>query len=94
MKKTLSLLLVLALMMPGSAGVAATVQNTDQQRYQLELRPPGEPFRYYTIIENSQVEICVHGCEMVLLGSGQTITVGPNDTVVIDSGVMSVTSGD
>jgi hypothetical protein len=94
MKKSLFFLLVLALLMPGSAGVTATLQNTDQQRYQLELRPPGEPFRYYTIIENSEVEICMHGCEMVLLGSGQAVTVGSNDTVVIDSGVMSVTSGD
>ena len=31
---------------------------------------------------------------MVLLSTGQAVTVGPNDTVVIDSGVMNVTSGD
>lgn len=94
MKKTLPLLLVLALMTPGSAGVTATLQNTDQQGYQLEIRPSGGPSRYYTIVENSEVEICVHGCEMVLLSTGQSVTVGPNDTVVIDSGVMNVTSGD
>ena len=94
MKKSLFFLLVLALLMPGSAGLTATLQNTDQQGYQLEILYSGEPSRYYRIVENSEVEICVHGCEMVLLSTGQAVTVGPNDTVVIDNGVMSVTSSD
>jgi hypothetical protein len=94
MKKPLSLLLVIALMIPESAGMTATLQNTDQQGYQLEIRAAGEPSRYYRIVENSAVEICMHGCEMVLLSTGQTVMVEPNDTVTIDSGVMNVTSAD
>jgi hypothetical protein len=34
------------------------------------------------------------GCEMTMLSAGQTVQVSPKDTVVIDSGVMSVTAGD
>jgi hypothetical protein len=94
MRNSLFFWVMLALLMPGSAGVAATLRNTDQQGYQLEIWPSGEPSQYYRIIENSEVEICMHGCEMVLLSSGQAVTVGPNDTVVIDSGVLKVTSGD
>jgi hypothetical protein len=30
---------------------------------------------------------------MTLVATGQTVRVGPNDTVVIDSGVMSVNAG-
>jgi hypothetical protein len=30
---------------------------------------------------------------ITLVSTGQTLRVGPNDTVVIDSGVMSVTAG-
>jgi hypothetical protein len=31
---------------------------------------------------------------MIMVSTGQTVQVNPNDTVVIDSGVMSVTAGD
>jgi hypothetical protein len=46
----------------------------------------------YRIVENSQVEICFLCCEMTLLFSGKTVSVHPGDTVMIDSGVMTVTS--
>jgi hypothetical protein len=31
---------------------------------------------------------------MTLLSTGQRVTVNPNDSVVIDNGVMNVTSGE
>ncbi|MGE5256180.1 MAG: hypothetical protein ACM3KE_05885 [Hyphomicrobiales bacterium] len=74
---------------------AATLQNTDQQAYELEIQEPGQSYsRHYRIIENSQVDICFFGCEMTMLSTGQTVTVNPKDSVVIDSGVMTVTPGD
>jgi hypothetical protein len=48
----------------------------------------------YTIIENAQVEICFSGCVMTMVSTGQTVQVAPKDTVMIDSGVLSVTAGD
>ena len=71
---------------------AASLQNTDSQPYELVITEPGRPSASYRIIENSQVEICFLGCEMPLLSTGQTVSVGPRDPVVIDSGVMTVTS--
>lgn len=93
MKKNLILIWIAVLLVPVIA-LTATIQNTDQQSYQLSIKPFDGPPSYYTIIENAQVEICFQGCEMTLLSTGQTVTVNPNDTVTIDSGVMSVTAGD
>jgi len=73
----------------------ATLQNTDSQSHELILLETGRVHgSSYTIIENAQVEVCFSGCMMTLVASGQTVRVNPNDTVVIDSGVMSVTAGD
>ncbi len=93
MKKLLAWLLAPALLLP-AAGFAAVLQNTDSQSYDLQITETGRPYaNRYTIVENAQVDICFSGCEMTLVSTGQTVRVGPNDTVVIDSGVMSVTAG-
>jgi hypothetical protein len=78
MKQSVILLMILTIAGPLSA-FAATLQNRDSQAYQ--------------VIENAQVDICFNGCEMTLLSTGQTVRVNPNDAVVIDNGVMNVTSG-
>lgn len=94
MKKAL-LLTWIAAMLAHALAPAATLQNTDSQSYDLQIVEIGRSFgSQYRIIENAQVEICFSGCMMTLVASGQTVRVNPNDTVVIDSGVMSVTAGD
>ena len=73
---------------------AATLQNTDSQAYDLQIQESGRPYSSrYQVIENAQVDICFNGCEMTLLSTGQTVRVNPNDSVVIDNGVLNVTSG-
>jgi hypothetical protein len=74
---------------------AATLENTDSQAYELQIQESGQTYSsQYTIIENAKVEICFYGCQMTLLGTGQTLRVNPKDAVVIDNGVMSIASGD
>jgi hypothetical protein len=93
MKKLLVLLMAQVLLLP-AAGLAAALQNTDSQSYDLQITETGRPYAsQYTIVENAQVDICFSGCVMTLVATGQTVRVGPNDTVVIDSGVMSVNAG-
>ena len=46
--------------------------------------------RYGKIHADSTLYICKQGCDLTLTGTGQTITVSPGDSVVIDQGVMSV----
>jgi hypothetical protein len=93
MKKILLLIWIAGLLVPGAA-LTATLQNTDSQSYNLQILEAGRPYpSQYTIIENAQVEICFSGCMMTLVATGQTVQVNQNDSVVIDSGVMSVTAG-
>jgi hypothetical protein len=76
-----------------TAGRAAPLQNADSQAYDLMISEPNRPFSpSYQVLENSQVEIGYRGCTMTLLATGQTVEVGPQDTVGIDDGAMTVTS--
>ena len=88
-----STFLALATLLVLGVAWAASLQNTDSQAYELVITEPGRGYGSpYRIIEHSQVEMCFLGCEMTLLSTGQTVSVGPQDTVVIDNGVMSVTT--
>ena len=93
MKQSVIFLMILTLAGPFAVS-AATLQNTDSQAYDLQIQESGRPYgSQYQVIENAQVDICFNGCEMTLLSTGQTVRVNPNDSVVIDNGVMNVTSG-
>ena len=93
MKQSVIFLTILTLAGP-FAVFAATLQNMDSQAYNLQIQEFGRPYgSQYQVIENAQVDICFNGCEMTLLSTGQTVRVNPNDAVVIDNGVMNVTSG-
>jgi len=93
MKRSIFLLLV-AVVAPCAGGLAATLQNTDSQSYELQIQESGRPYdSHYRIIEHAKVEICFYGCQMVLLSTGQTATVNPDDSVLISRGVMYVTPG-
>ena len=55
--------------------------------------PPGACRRCATAFKTGtqpQVDFCFLGCQVTLLTTGQTVSVGPQDTVVIDDGVMTV----
>jgi hypothetical protein len=94
MKTSLFLMWIAATLAQGPA-LAATLQNTDLQSYDLQIVEAGRAYgRRYRIIENAQVEICFSGCVMTMVATGQTVQVNPNDTVMIDSGVLSVNAGD
>ena len=93
MKKYMLFLPMLALLTSVTVW-AATLQNTDSQAYDLQIQESGRSYSsQYQVIENAQVDICFNGCEMTLLSTGQTVRVNPNDSVVIDNGIMNVTSG-
>lgn len=79
----------------GPLGVfAATLQNTDSQEYELKIQESGRPYgSQYRILEHSKVDICFYGCEISLLRTGQTVSVNPNDSVVISNRVMYVYPG-
>jgi len=90
MNQLVIFLMILAITGPLAVS-AATLQNTDSQEYELQLQETGRPYgSQYRILGHSKVDICFYGCRMTLLSTGQTVTVSPNDSVVINYRVMNV----
>lgn len=97
MKQSVVFLMILTL--SGQLDVsAATLQNTDSQEYEMQIKEEGRPYsRYYgpygdefRILEHCKTDICHYGCEMTLLDTGQKIWVNPRDEVIISYGAMKV----
>jgi len=97
MKLSFIFLMILTLSSP-LALFAATLENTDSQEYELQIKEDGRPYgRFYgpyrdeyRILEHCKTDICHYGCEMTLLSTGQKVWVNPRDAVVIDDRVMKV----
>ena len=90
MKQSVIFLMILIFAGP-SALFAATLQNTDSEEYELQIRESGRPYgSQYRIGGQARVEICFYGCEMTLLATGQRVRINPNDAVVINYRVMNV----
>ncbi len=82
-------LLISCLVASVGAVTAATLQNTDGQSYVVEARVDGQVYRA-TILDGSTISLCDYGCELILVKTGQSLTVEPNDSVVIDNGVLRI----
>jgi hypothetical protein len=89
MKGLCLLLLIACLLFSGAPVWAATLTNSDGQSYRVEANVDGQIYAV-TILDGATISLCDYGCELRLVTTGQTITVQPNDSVVIDNGVMSV----
>lgn len=77
----------------GCPAWAASLENTDNQTYDLVITEPGyrQDFRHpYQILSHSKVEICIYGCELLLRSTGQVVRVGPDDALTISWGVVRV----
>jgi hypothetical protein len=90
MKQSMLLMFLASLMLLPAPGQAAVLENRDLEDYQYETSEGGEvPHTLGTIYaESVQSDICVDGCRLKLLKTGQTITVGPDDYIIISDGVM------
>lgn len=66
-------------------GVVADDGAQDDNRVEY-----GTGVSYGKIEADSKAYICRFGCELILTKTGQTITVKPGDSVIIDKGIMKV----
>ena len=90
MKYSVIFLMMLTLSSP-SAVFAATLQNTDSQEHELQIKEDGRPYgNEYRILEHCKTDICHYGCEMTLISTGQKVWVSPRDEVVISYRFMKV----
>jgi hypothetical protein len=90
-----TVMVALAIIVGGLSGSAwaASVQNTDNQGYELIIVEPGyrqDVRRPFQILEHSRTEICRYGCDLYLRSTEQGVSIGPDDTVTISWGVMRV----
>jgi hypothetical protein len=81
--------LILCLLVSVVAVSAATLQNTDGRSYVVEAMVDGQVYRA-TILDGATISLCDYGCELRLVQTGQVLTVQPNDSVVIDNGVLRI----
>jgi len=90
MNQAVIFLMIMAIAGP-LTGFAATLENTDSQEYEMQIQESGRLYGgQYRILEHSKVDICFYGCQMTLLRTGQTVSVNPDDSVVISNRVMYV----
>ena len=93
--KKLCLIVILILCATLTTGVygfdneTTTLKNGDSETYEYTIKTAGGDL-YGKIHADSTAYICKFGCELTLTKTGQTVTVEPGDSVVIDKGVMQV----
>jgi len=81
-------LLAAFILMP-SVMQAGTLENTDLDDYRYQIVIDGIPLRTGVIYSQSTAyDICDTGRQIRLPNTGQTITMNPDDRIVIDGGVM------
>ncbi len=98
MKGLCVLLVILSLVAPAATvsayldnttGPGSTIENHDGQSYVVDVIDAGKMYRA-TILDGSTVALCTYTCQLILPQTGQSLTVGPYDHVIIDDGVMTV----
>ena len=89
-KMKLLLILIVGLMFIPHVTHAGVLENADLGDYRYEtFWPGGVPLAAGVIYSQSvQGDFCVEGCILKLLKTGQTITLQPDDYIVISDGVM------
>jgi hypothetical protein len=89
MKGLCFVLLILGLFASAATLSASTLQNTDGQSYVVEVIVDGQIYRA-TVLDGATVNLSDYACQVILIQTGQSLTVQPDDSVVIDNGVMSL----
>ena len=82
-------LFLLALFMPLIIQ-AGTLQNVDSDNYKYQIKIGN---RYYNARINNRSTfygMCDYGCTLILVESGQSIYMKPDDYVIIEDGVLKV----
>jgi hypothetical protein len=90
MKRRVLLVFLAAGCLLFNVAFAGTLENTDEGDYQYELiGTDGMPILNSIIYgESTLYGLCDDGCQVRLINTGQTISMGPNDDIVIEDGVM------
>jgi hypothetical protein len=89
MKGLFVVLVILTLVTTAGTIPASTLDNADGQSYVVQVIDAGQTYRA-TILDGATVALCTYTCQLTLPQTGQSLTVQPDDYVIIDDGVMKV----
>ena len=68
---------------------AGTLENTDFQDYDVQMRyDNGETSHEPIYGQSTSYGICIYGCTLELMATGQKIRMEPNDYIIIENGVL------
>ena len=67
---------------------AGTLENTDFQEYNIQMTYDNGQISHEPIYGQSTSYICVYGCALELMETGQKIEMQPNDYIIIENGVF------
>ena len=86
-KTYLFFILFIFLFLPNKSN-AGTLENEDFQEYNIQMTYDNGEISHEPIYGQSTSYICVYGCTLELMETGQKIEMQPNDTIVIENGVF------
>jgi hypothetical protein len=79
---------LLVFLLPSGVG-GATLENLDLKRYRIEIRFADDTIIHQTVHEQGSLYgLCDYGCLLVLMETGQTLEVRPEDYIVIEDGAL------
>jgi hypothetical protein len=67
---------------------AGTLENLDFQEYNIQMTYDNGQISHEPIYGQSTSYICVYGCTLELMETGQKIEMHPNDYIIIENGVL------
>jgi hypothetical protein len=88
--KTAVALTVLAFLLFSPAVFAGTFENWDSTDYEYRVQGDGIVTGGEIYGQSTLYGFCDQGCRLTLVGAGQTITMLPGDTVIIENGVLKI----
>ena len=83
------ILCIIMLIGLSSTAIAGIIVNRDSQKYELYLINSDGTKRKKLVSAKSTTNACSNGCTIILIESGQQITFGPKDKIIIKNGVMN-----
>ena len=89
MKRAVVLTMLACLAFSPSA-FAGTFENWDSTDYEYRTGGTGDVLGGLIYGQSTLYGFCDQGCDLTLESTGQTITMGPNDKVVIENGVLKI----
>jgi hypothetical protein len=69
---------------------AGTLQNVDFDDYKYQIKTGNRYFNGHIDDRSTYYGVCEYGCTLILIESGQSVYMKPDDYVIIENGVLKI----